>query len=136
MRGRIKYVALVLAVLVGSLLSWRVRADNPHGPTVVASGGGANLTSSIALTNLWTPTADGFFTIKAYVANHSGTGCTDSDQLHWTDTLGTNHNYTGFAGQGPAGSITIYATTANPIQFSVTQSGTCNYDYFIIVIKE
>lgn len=116
MRGKIKYAALVLAILVGSLLSWRVRADNPHGPTVVASLSESSISAGVAQTTLWTPTVDGFYDVRSYVAIHSGSCTVLTDHYYWTDTVGTNHNYTGVAGQGPAGAISIYATANNAIQ--------------------
>lgn len=135
MRGKIKYAALVLAILVGSLLSWRVRADNPHGPVVVATGGGGSQTTSISTTTLTTPVSDGFFVVLAYEAIHSGS-CSLTDSLYWTDTVGTRHTYSIGAGQGPVASVSIYATASNTIQFQVSQSGSCTYDYFILVQKE
>jgi hypothetical protein len=127
---------LIAALLIWSLILFApVRADNPHGPSVVASGGGASQTASIAQTTLWTPAADGFYAVFAYAAIRSGS-CSWTDNLYWTDTTGSNHTYNIGAGQGPVPQISIYDTANSGIKFQVSLSGSCTYDYFIIVVKE
>lgn len=140
-----KRLLLALGLLM-VLVMW-VHADNPHGPSVVASVSYINQASSISTTTLYTPSSDGDFLVMIYGNAQTSSNLSNSSidfHLLWTDDQRTEDVRTAI---GPGGtgtlysnpSIVVHATSGNPIQISgIYSPGTSNlsYNIFVTVIKE
>lgn len=128
------------------------RADNPHGPTIVADTSFLSQTASIGTTTLFTPSADGNYEVLVYIRSHATIPTMVSTMdatLSWTDEVGAlsasmvgagaNDGRLSNAGGNPNQTVFIRATSGNPIQFSSTYTsgaGSDAFDVYVVVVKE
>ena len=88
MKGRI--FILLAAMLLGTVALWNVRAENPHGPSVVATVS-TSVSSSVGTTTLYTPASDGDYELKVYIIAPPG-GSNLHLYVNWTDEF-VNHQF-------------------------------------------
>jgi len=134
--------ATTLAILALTVASFAVT-----NVTVVATDNDLNSTASLATTTLYTPTADGLFSLEMYGRLHLCGGSSDSDvtvTFSWTDTQAVQDSplqvIEGNGGTGVALTFNevIYATSGNPITITINYTpGTsvCPFDLSVAVLK-
>lgn len=136
---------LLLSLSLLAVLAMLVHADNPHGPTVVATVSLLNQSASSGAVTLYTPTTDGDFAIylNCYASSNIGNSDFRTNFL-WTDELQaeTDIRITGPGGTGTGFKndlVLLRATAGNPIQYSTTyNAGTSNlhYNLYLTVVKQ
>lgn len=136
----------IAVLLIIGLLIVPSKADNPHGPSVVATASYHGYSSSVGTTTLYTPSVDGMYLVLMYGRVRSGGDTTVAFTTYWTDTWSAQNTSSNYSTSGGGGvyqdqvpPIPMFVTSGNPIQFSTLYSGNTSmsaYDVDVVVIKE